>query len=155
MVRLRTLDAVAGPNVDEMVGVRRQSAETGCFRSSLRSFWAQEPLRPNFDIVARTTWQETTAPDATLSYAIASLQSFGGTDLTETLAKIETSLQGVTIDGYSAVLTACGAKAEVLALPGRSTIQRLEGPCKLRCRSSRKLLSGSCLTIGRILNWIF
>jgi len=55
-------------------------------------------------------------PHATLSEAIASLQSFGGTDLTQTLAKIGASLQRVTIDGCAAVLTACGANASIRPL---------------------------------------
>ena len=55
-------------------------------------------------------------PHAALSEAIASLQSFGGTDLTQTLAKIEASLQRVTIDGCAAVLTACGANASIRPL---------------------------------------
>jgi len=49
-----------------------------------------------------------------LSEAINSLETFGGADLTQTLARIEGSLQAVTLDGYAAVLAECRAKAEVL-----------------------------------------
>jgi hypothetical protein len=57
-------------------------------------------------------------PHVPLSEAITSLQTFGGSDLTRTLAQIESSLQGVTLDGYAAVLSACGAKSEVLGAAG-------------------------------------
>jgi len=55
---------------------------------------------------------------AVLSKAITSLQTFGGSDLTRTLAQIEGSLQGVTLDGYAGVLSACGAKSQVLGAAG-------------------------------------
>jgi hypothetical protein len=55
---------------------------------------------------------------ATLSEAITSLQTFSGSNLTQTLAQIENSLQSVTIEGYSVVAAACGAKADVLRAAG-------------------------------------
>jgi hypothetical protein len=55
---------------------------------------------------------------ATLSVAITSLQTFGGSDLTQTLAQIEGSLQSITLDRYADVLAACGAKSEVLGAAG-------------------------------------
>lgn len=51
---------------------------------------------------------------AVLADAIASLQAFGGQDLTQTLARIEASLQGIRQDRYADVLLKSGAKAEVL-----------------------------------------
>src|SRR5438477_11993257 len=44
-----------------------------------------------------------------------SLQAFGRPDLTQTLARIEASLQGVSQDRYASILAGCGAKAEVLS----------------------------------------
>jgi hypothetical protein len=55
---------------------------------------------------------------ATLPVAITSLQTFGGSDLTQTLAQIEGSLQSITLDRYADVLAACGAKSEVLGAAG-------------------------------------
>lgn len=62
--------------------------------------------------------RDNSPPDVALSEAIRALQNFGGTGLTRTLAQIEGSLQSITIDKYSAVLTACGAKPEVLGAAG-------------------------------------
>jgi len=62
---------------------------------------------------------------AMVSEAITSLQTFGGADLTQTLARIEGSLQSVTLDRYGPVLAACGAKAEVLGAAG--LVKRLAG----------------------------
>jgi hypothetical protein len=53
------------------------------------------------------------------------LQAFGGSDLTSTLAQIERSLQHATVEDYAAVLTACGARSEVLGAAG--LIKRLAG----------------------------
>lgn len=50
--------------------------------------------------------------------AINALQTFGGPDLTSTLARIERSLQHATVENYAAVLTACGARSEVLGAAG-------------------------------------
>lgn len=46
------------------------------------------------------------------------LQTFRGADLTQTIYQIEKSLKGVSAQNYSAVLTASGAKAEVLGAAG-------------------------------------
>src|SRR6185437_7077278 len=62
---------------------------------------------------------------ATLSEAITSLQTFSGSDLTQTLARIEGSLQSATLDRYAGILAACGAKAEVLGAAG--LVKRLAG----------------------------
>ncbi len=60
-----------------------------------------------------------------LSEAITSLQAFGGPDLTQTLAQIEASLRGSTIDNCANALAACGAKTEVLGAAG--LVKRLVG----------------------------
>jgi hypothetical protein len=60
-----------------------------------------------------------------LSESITRLQAFTGSDLTNTLAQIEASLQGVTRDGYAGVLSASGAKADVLSAAG--LLKRLAG----------------------------
>jgi hypothetical protein len=57
--------------------------------------------------------------------AIDSLHAFGGPDLTQTLAQIEASLPGVSLDNYSAVLSTCGARTEVLS--AASLLKRLAG----------------------------
>jgi hypothetical protein len=59
-----------------------------------------------------------TSPQSALIDAIDSLQAFGGQDLTQTLARIEASLHGVSQNNYAAVLATCGAKAEVLRAAG-------------------------------------
>lgn len=59
--------------------------------------------------------KRTNSQHAALADAIGSLEMFGGPDLTETLARIEASLQGVRQDSYADVLSKCGAKAEVLS----------------------------------------
>ncbi|HVW79039.1 MAG TPA: hypothetical protein VHB45_15600 [Alloacidobacterium sp.] len=60
-----------------------------------------------------------------LADAIVSLEAFGGQDLTQTLARIEASLQGVRQDQYADVLLKSGAKAEVLS--GAALLKRLAG----------------------------
>jgi hypothetical protein len=65
------------------------------------------------------------SPHAALVEAIDSLQTFGGPDLTQTLSRIEASLQGVGVDNYASVLSTCGAKAEVLSAAG--LLKRLVG----------------------------
>src|SRR5437867_4505066 len=50
--------------------------------------------------------------------AIAALQDFGGHDLTQTLARVEKSLQGVTVDTCSTAVENCGARKEVLSAAG-------------------------------------
>ena len=62
---------------------------------------------------------------AALAGAVGSLQTFGGADLTQTLARIEASLQGVQQDRYADVLSKCGAKAEVLS--GAALLKRVAG----------------------------
>jgi hypothetical protein len=57
----------------------------------------------------------TNSPHAALAAAIHSFRAFGGADLTQTLAQIETSLRGVGQANYDTVLSACGAKTEVLS----------------------------------------
>jgi hypothetical protein len=70
--------------------------------------------------MTRTNSQHTALADA-----IGSLQMFGGPDLTQTLARIEASLQGVRQDNYENVLSKCGAKAEVLS--AAALLKRLAG----------------------------
>jgi len=67
----------------------------------------------------------TRSPDAALPGAIDLLQSFGGPDLTQTLARIEASLQGASQDNYATVLSTSGAKAEVLS--AAALLKRLAG----------------------------
>ena len=57
--------------------------------------------------------------------AIDALQAFGGQDLTQTLARIEAALQGVSQNNYASVLSSCGARAEVLSAAG--LLKRLVG----------------------------
>src|SRR5271168_1214145 len=57
--------------------------------------------------------------------ALDLLQTFRGADLTQTIYQIETSLRGASADGYAAVLTTSGAKAEVLGAAG--LIKQLAG----------------------------
>jgi hypothetical protein len=65
------------------------------------------------------------SPHAALAGAIDSLQAFGGPDLTQSLARIEASLQDVSLERYAAVLSGCGAKAEVLS--AAALLKRLAG----------------------------
>jgi hypothetical protein len=65
------------------------------------------------------------SPHTAFVEAIDSLQAFGGSSLTQTLAQIERSLQGVSLNSYADVLSACGAKAEVLSAAG--LLKRLVG----------------------------
>jgi hypothetical protein len=53
-----------------------------------------------------------------LSEAGLALQRFGGDNLTRTLAEIESSLSGTTIDTCSNALSACGAENQVLGAAG-------------------------------------
>jgi hypothetical protein len=55
---------------------------------------------------------------AALADAINALQAFGGPDLTSTLAVIERSMHNATVENYSAVVTTCGARSEVLGAAG-------------------------------------
>lgn len=61
----------------------------------------------------------------TVADAIRLLQTFRGTDLTQTICQIEKTLRGVPVDGYSAVLATSGAKEEVLGAAG--LIKQLAG----------------------------
>jgi hypothetical protein len=69
--------------------------------------------------------QETKPPQLAVADAIRLLQTFRGGDLTQTIYQIEQSLKGISADGYSAVLTSSGAKAEVLGAAG--SIKQLTG----------------------------
>ena len=60
-----------------------------------------------------------------LSEAVIALQKFGGADLTRTLARIEASLNGTTVDTCANALCACGAENDVLSAAG--LIKRLAG----------------------------
>lgn len=57
-------------------------------------------------------------PRMELSQAVAVLQAFCGPDLTRTLAKIESSVQGTTVETCSSAVASCGAHDEVLAAAG-------------------------------------
>jgi fermentation-respiration switch protein FrsA (DUF1100 family) len=57
--------------------------------------------------------------------AIRMLQTFRGTDLTQTICQIEKTLRGVSVDGYPAILATSGAKEEVLGAAG--LIKQLAG----------------------------
>lgn len=54
----------------------------------------------------------------TIAKAIHLLQTFRGTDLTQTIYQIERSLKGVPANSYSAVLATSGAQAEILSAAG-------------------------------------
>jgi hypothetical protein len=56
---------------------------------------------------------------------ISTLQNFVGTDLTQTLSQIETSLRGTGIDTCSSALQNCGAANEVLGAAG--AVKRIAG----------------------------
>src|SRR5882724_1902473 len=56
--------------------------------------------------------------DMELSDAVATLEAFGGRNLTRTLAEIETSLRGVTIDTCPTALSKCGVGGNVLSAAG-------------------------------------
>lgn len=60
-----------------------------------------------------------------LSDAISALQAFCGPDLTQTIERIEISLQKKNADTCGEALTACGTRAEVLSAAG--TVKRLAG----------------------------
>jgi len=60
-----------------------------------------------------------------ISDAIHMLQSFRGPDLTRTIGQIEKSLKGTTAEGYAAVLTTSGAKADILRFAG--LVKQLSG----------------------------
>ncbi len=64
-------------------------------------------------------------PQLAIADALDLLQTFRGADLTQTIYQIEKSLRGASADGYSAVLTTSGAKAEVLGAAG--LIKQLAG----------------------------
>lgn len=60
-----------------------------------------------------------------LSEAVTALQNFGGADLTLTLARIEASLRGTTIDNCAGALAKCGAETGVIGAAGM--IKQLAG----------------------------
>lgn len=64
-------------------------------------------------------------PQLAIADALDLLQTFRGADLTQTIYQIEKSLRGASADGYAAVLTTSGAKAEVLGAAG--LIKQLAG----------------------------
>jgi hypothetical protein len=53
-----------------------------------------------------------------IAQALHLLQTFRGTDLTQTIYQIEKSMKGVSAENYAAVLSTSGAKAEVLGAAG-------------------------------------
>ena len=57
--------------------------------------------------------------------AVAALQKFGGMDLTSTLARVESALEGTTAETCSSAITSCGAHNDVLAAAG--LMKRLAG----------------------------
>lgn len=61
---------------------------------------------------------ESKQPQIAVAEAIHLLQMFRGADLTQTIYQIEKSLKGASAESYSTVLTASGAKAEVLGAAG-------------------------------------
>ena len=69
--------------------------------------------------------KEFNPPKLGIADAIHLLQTFRGTDLTQTIAQIEKTLRGVSVDGYSAILATSGAKEEVLGAAG--LIKQLAG----------------------------
>jgi hypothetical protein len=58
--------------------------------------------------------EESNPSQLAIEDAICLLQTFRGANLTRTIYQIEKSLKGASADGYAAVLTTSGAKAEVL-----------------------------------------
>lgn len=64
-------------------------------------------------------------PQLAVADAIRLLQTFRGTDLTQTIYQIEKTVRGVSVDSYSAVLATIGAQEEVLGAAG--LIKQLAG----------------------------
>jgi len=60
-----------------------------------------------------------------LAQAVAAIQKFGGTDLTQTLTKLEASVQGITGDNSTRAVAAWGVTNEVLA--AASQVKQLAG----------------------------
>jgi hypothetical protein len=93
------------------------------------------------------------SPSKSLVEAIDSLQTFGGPDLTQTLARIEASLQGVGVDNYASVLSTCGAKAEVLSAAG--ILKRLVGQINVVIHALGILLClPHILKTGEIISYV-
>src|ERR1700676_5631761 len=69
--------------------------------------------------------EQSKQPQIAVAEAILLLQTFRGSDLTQIIYQIEKSLRGASADGYAAVLTTSGAKAEVLGAAG--LIKQLAG----------------------------
>ncbi len=53
-----------------------------------------------------------------LAQAVAAIQKFGGTDLTQTLTTVEASVRGMRGENSTRAVAACGANNEVLAAAG-------------------------------------
>lgn len=64
-------------------------------------------------------------PQLAVADAIRLLQTFRGTDLTQTIYHIEKTLRGVSVDAYAAALATIGAREEVLGAAG--LIKQLAG----------------------------
>jgi hypothetical protein len=62
--------------------------------------------------------EESRQPQIAIADAIHLLQTFRGSDLTQTIYQIEKSVKGVSAEKYLAVLSTSGAKAEVLGAAG-------------------------------------
>src|SRR5271163_3729460 len=60
-----------------------------------------------------------------IAQALHLLQTFRGSDLTQTIYEIEKSVKGVPAEKYAAVLSTSGAKAEVLGAAGQ--VKQLAG----------------------------
>src|SRR5271165_4687610 len=71
---------------------------------------------------------ESKQPQIAVAEAIHLLQMFRGADLKKTFYQIEKSLKGAFAESYSTVLTASGAKAEVLGAAG--LVKQLAGQIK-------------------------
>jgi hypothetical protein len=75
--------------------------------------------------VVATMPERSKPPQVAVTEAIHLLQTFRGTDLTQTIYQIEKSLKGVSTENYSAALATSGARAEVLGAAG--VIKQLAG----------------------------
>ena len=62
--------------------------------------------------------EQSKQPQFAIVEALHLLQSFRRADLTQTIYQIEKSVKGVSTANYSDILTASGAKAEVLGAAG-------------------------------------
>jgi hypothetical protein len=97
--------------------------------------------------------EEFKQPQIAITEAIHLLQTFRGSDLTQTMYQIEKSVKGVSAEKYSAVLSTSGAKAEVLGAAG--IVKRLAGQINVLIHTLRILLClPHILRPGEIIEYV-